>query len=87
MKERKNKKMKKFFGIMENRYVFEIFDLTSLITIINVALIVLGFWWAPFFGLINCLIFILLNIKTNAHINSYLTQIALIILNVYFLTL
>lgn len=78
--------MKEFFGI-EGNYRFEIFDLTALITILNVVFIVMGFWWAPMLGLVNCGICIGVNIKSHAHINAYLTQIALIVLNCYFLTL
>ena len=78
--------MKKFFSI-ESKYQFEIMDLLTLFTILNVALILLKIWYAPIFGIINCLICIILNIKSNAHINTYLTQIALLILNIYFLTL
>jgi tRNA-dihydrouridine synthase B len=78
--------MKKFFSI-ESKYQFEIMDLLTLFTILNVALILLKVWYAPIFGIVNCLICIILNIKSNAHINTYLTQIALLILNIYFLTL
>lgn len=77
--------MKKFFGIEEENYRFEIFDLTAIITILNVLFIVLGFWWAPILGLVNCIIITIFNVKNHAHINAYLTQIALVVLNVYFL--
>lgn len=77
--------MREFFSITENKYRFEIFDLTAVITILNVLFIVLGQWWAPILGLLNCGICIGLNIKSRAHINAYLTQIALIVLNIYFL--
>lgn len=79
--------MKKFFDIKEEEYRFEIWDLTALITIFNVAFILMGFWWAPILGLINCTICLIANVKNHAHINNYVTQIALIILNCYFLTL
>lgn len=79
--------MKDFFNIKENNYRFEIYDLTALVTILNVTFVLMGFWWAPILGLVNCGICLLVNIKNNAHINSYITQIALIILNIYFLTL
>lgn len=77
--------IKKFFQITENKYIFNIYDITTLLTICNVALIVLGFWWAPILGLINCIINICIQIKNGAYINAYVTQIALIILNIYFL--
>lgn len=79
--------MKKFFSITEEKYVFEFWDLTTIITLLNVILVLCGFWWAPFVGLINCIVFTILNIKNKAHLNNYLTQMALIILNIYFLTL
>lgn len=77
--------VKRFFGITDNRYKFEIWDVTALITILNVVFILLGFWWAPILGLTNCLICVIMNTRINAHINNYLTQGALVILNLYFL--
>lgn len=74
-----------FFSITESNYKFNIYDLTSLITVLNVTFIVMGFWWAPLLGLLNCIICIVVNIRNHAYINSYITQVALIILNVYFL--
>ena len=79
--------MKKFFGINAEKYEFEIWDITTIITILNVAFIVMGFSWAPILGLVNCGICIFLNIKNHNHINSYITQVALVVLNVYFLTM
>ena len=79
--------MKKFFEIKTGRYEFEMSDLTTLITILNVVFILMGFWWAPILGIINCSICIVLNIINHMHINMYITQIALIILNIYFLTM
>lgn len=76
--------IKKFFGI-EGKYRFEIFDLTSILTIINVVAIILGMRFAPLFGLASCIICFCMNIRAKAHINLYLTQIALIVLNMYFL--
>ena len=79
--------LKEFFSIKENSYKFEMTDLTTLVTILNVAFILMGFWWAPILGIVNCGICIVLNILNHAHISIYVTQIALIILNIYFLTL
>lgn len=78
--------MKEFFGI-ETKYKFEANDIVALITIANVVLIIVGFWWAPIVGLANCFIGIGLNIKNRVHINLYIMQIAFIVLNIYFLTL
>lgn len=79
--------LKEFFSIKENSYKFEMADLTTLVTILNVAFILMGFWWAPILGIINCGICIVLNILNHVHINMYMTQVALVVLNVYFLTL
>ena len=79
--------LKEFFSIKENSYKFEMTDLTTLVTILNVAFILMGFWWAPILGIVNCGICIVLNILNHVHINIYVTQIALVVLNVYFLTL
>lgn len=78
--------MKKFFGIKEG-YKFEANDIVALLTIANVVLIIMGFWWAPMVGLVNCLVGIGLNIKNRVHINLYIMQVAFIVLNIYFLTL
>lgn len=80
--------MKKFFGIEKNHYVFEIADLFTLITILNVTLVLCGLWFAPIIGIINCVLCILNNIRVKGvHINSYVTSISFIVLNIYFLTL
>lgn len=78
--------MKKFFGI-ETSYSFEANDIVALLTIANVVLIIMGFWWAPMVGLVNCVVGIILNIKNRVHINLYIMQVAFIVLNIYFLTL
>ena len=77
--------MRKFFGIEGKKYVFEWGDITSLFTVLNVLFIVLGYWLAPVVGLLNALCSIVLNAQNKTHMNLYITQIALIILNVYFL--
>lgn len=77
--------MKKFFNITENKYQFEIMDIITLLTIFNVAFIICGFWFAPIFGLCACVVSIVTMIKNRNHINNYVMQIALIILNVFFL--
>lgn len=79
--------IKNFFSINENKYKFEIVDILSLLTVLNVALILAGWKLAPMIGIINCIISIIINIKNRTHINTYVMQIALIILNIYFLTL
>lgn len=79
-------KIKKFFGI-ETEYTFEWADLSTLLTVLNVTLVLLGWYYAPFIGIVNCVINLIVNIKYRTHINLYIMQVALIILNIYFLTL
>ena len=79
--------MRDFFNIKEDYYKFEIYDLTAILTILNVVFVLMGYWWAPIFGLVNCVICLTINVINKLHINAYLTQVALIILNIYFLTL
>lgn len=81
------KLIKKFFGITESKYIFEWADVSTLLTIINVTLVLCGWYYAPIFGIINSVLSIVLNIKFNAHINMYVMQFALLVLNFYFLTL
>lgn len=76
---------KKFFGIKSQNYIFEIYDLTTLLTILNVSLIIAGWEYAPLIGIMNCGIFVVNSIKNHTHINNYVTQIALLIMNLYFL--
>ncbi len=71
-------KIKKFFSIEQDSYIFNIYDLTALFTILNVILIIAGFRFASVFGLVNCFICL-------AMANVYVTQIALVILNIFFL--
>lgn len=79
-------KLKKFFGITE-AFRLEWADLSAALTTANVALVLLGFWWAPLIGLLNCGINILLSLLNRGHINAYVMNLALIALNIYFLTL
>ena len=79
--------MKKFFDITENKYTPEWADLSALLTIANVTLIICGVWWAPWLGIVNCGLALILGSLNHAHINTWAMQIALIVLNCYFLTL
>lgn len=79
--------MKEFFGITEKTYKPEWADLSALLTILNVIFILLGYWWAPIIGIVNCVINIVLAVISRAHINIYALNLALVILNIYFLTL
>lgn len=77
--------IKLFFNITENGYVFEWGDVSAFLTILNVAFILFGYWWAPILGLVNCALCLWLNVRGRVHINLYVVQFALIILNFYFL--
>lgn len=79
-------KVKEFFGINE-KYRFEIADLSAILTVLNVALILIGIYWAPLLGIANCFISLVVNVKNRLHLNLYVMQISLIVLNIYFLTL
>lgn len=78
-------KIKKFFNIEQDSYNFDIYDLTALFTVLNVILIIAGFHFASAFGLVNCFICLAMSIYNHAFLNTYVTQIALIVLNIFFL--
>ncbi len=77
---------KNFFRI-ETKYRFEVADLSAILTVLNVALILIGIHWAPLLGIGNCIISLIVNIKERLHINMYVIQISLVVLNLYFLSL
>ena len=79
--------MREFFFFVYNGYGFEIYDLLSLVTVLNVAFVLMGFWWASILGIVNCCIGLVVNVLNRVHLNNYITQVALMILNIYFLTL
>ncbi len=79
--------MKKFFGIESDKYIFEWSDVTTGLTILNVVLVLIGIAWAPVIGIANSILGLILNIRFKTHLNMYVMQLALIVLNVYFLTL
>ena len=77
--------MKEFFGIKEKHYVFEWGDISALLTVLNVFFVLTGYTWAPILGLINSTLTLVLCVRSQAHLNMYIMQIALIKLNLYFL--
>lgn len=79
--------MRKFFGIESDKYVFEWGDVTTGLTILNVVLVLVGIAWAPVIGIVNSILGLILNIRFKTHLNMYVMQLALIVLNVYFLNL
>ena len=60
--------MRDFFNIKEDYYRFEIYDLTAILTILNVVFVLMGYWWAPIFGLVNCAICLTMNVVNRLHI-------------------
>lgn len=78
-------KIRKFFGIKENKIVVEWMDISAILTILNVLFIICGFWWAPIIGLINAITSIIILMINKGHINAYIINFALIALNIYFL--
>lgn len=76
--------MKKFFGINEN-FRFEWDNLSALLTVMNVSLILMDFWVAPIFGLVNCAVNLFRLPQGQGHVNMYTMNLALIVLNLYFL--
>lgn len=79
--------MKEFFGITEKQYKFEMMDVNTLLTVINVTLVLMGIPWAPYVGIMNCGLSIIIAARGITHINFYIIQFALVVLNCYFLTL
>lgn len=78
--------MKNFFRIESDKYIFEWNDVFTLLTILNVTLVLMGVTWAPIIGIFNSFISLILNVKFKTHLNLYVMQIALLVLNIYFLT-
>ena len=77
--------LKEFFGI-EGRFRFEWGDLTALLTLLNVGCLISWFWWAPLIGLANCLLSLaLFALNKGTHVNLWVMQGALIVLNIFFL--
>ena len=77
--------MKQFFNISESKYQFNIFDVTALLTVLNVIGLICGIYYAPIVGIVNCIINIVFTIKNHGYVNNYTTQIALLVLNFFFL--
>lgn len=72
---------------MKVKYKFEWADISALLTLLNVTLVLLGWYYAPIVGIVNCILNLILNVKYKSHLNLYLIQASLIVLNCYFLTL
>lgn len=78
--------MKKFFNIT-TPYQFEWNDLRTMLTVINVTLIILFGVAGSWFGLAIAIFGIIKELTGNRHINCLISYVATIVLNIYFITL
>jgi hypothetical protein len=78
--------VKKFFNI-EHSYKFEWNDLRTVLTVINVLLIIIFGVAGSWFGLAISLFGIVKELTGNRHINCLVSYVATIVLNIYFITL
>lgn len=76
--------IKKFFNI-SGGYEFEWGDLNTLLTLLNVILIICGWHFAPIIGIVNCAINLVIDVLHREHLNFYTTHLAILVLNIYFL--
>lgn len=77
-------RLKAFFQIRAP-YRFEWNDVSALLICFNVLFVILGYAWAPVLGVINNLLGLVLAVRSRAHLNIYLLNAALLVLNIYFL--
>ena len=80
-------KVKEIFGITEQKYQFEWNDLRCLITIANVALIMIFGLKVAWFGLATNVVGLIKEVTGKNHINGLVMYCANIVLNIYFITL
>lgn len=78
--------MKKFFNINQP-YAFEWNDLRCVITMLNVALIMVFGLSVAWFGLAVAVFGLVRDFTTDRHINGILMHFSSVILNIYFLSL
>ena len=78
--------IKSFFNIQE-AYNFEWNDLRTVITVINVLLIMRFGLSIAWFGLVIALLGMVKELTGNRHINCLVSYIATIVLNLYFISL
>lgn len=78
--------IKNFFRI-ETNYSFEWNDLRSLLTVINVILVMMYGLSIAWFGLAIGIFGMIKELSGNRHINCLVSYLATIALNIYFLTL
>lgn len=79
------KEMKKFFNIV-NPYKFERMDAAAFFTVLNTIAIIV---WncGAYIGLPVNVIGLWLDLRNRPHINNVIMRLALIVMNIYFLTL
>jgi len=76
--------MKKFFGI-ETKYQFEWDDPKAIISLLNVALIMIFGLKVSWFGLVIAIVSFIKSMTGNRHINGLLMYFANIVLNSWFM--
>lgn len=79
-------KLKKFFKI-EQPYTFEGMDIRAIFTLINVIGVLTVGLVASWIGFIVALYDIIQDFRKGTHINMFVTHLALLVLNGYFLGL
>lgn len=77
-------RIKNFFGIKE-KYKFELGDFYAIMFLINVILIMTIGIIASWFGLAVAIIGLFIDLFTDRHINSIISHLSSIVLNIYFL--
>ena len=77
---------RKFFGITELHYKFERMDLMAIFAVLNTTAIIV---WnkGAYVGLPVNVIGLIWDLREGCHINNVVMRLALIVMNVYFLTL
>lgn len=84
LQEKKNGKVKNFFGI-ETNYKFEYNDIRAVLTVVNVILIMQFGLSIAWFGLAISTFGLIKDLATDRHINGIVMHLATIALNVYFI--
>ena len=60
-------------------------DISALLVVLNVILLIAGWAYAPYFGIMNCVWGLMNAIAHKEHFNVYVINIAILLMNVYFL--
>lgn len=66
-------------------YIFERMDLTALFTVLNL-IAIMAFDKGPYIGIPVNIIGLIWDLRQKCHINQIVMRLALIVMNIYFLT-